>query len=148
MTTNDIPGNLASTLTTQCLELAKHLADKGMALRLSLKIKTIDFELIVDTTKPRPSGDVPTKNKKKKSASTLARDAKRREEHRKKTRNTASVPASSRTQPHPQQTWNSCGSRPMTLSSAWSPAVWWRTGRDTWRSARNLQMPAWIVGKG
>ena len=76
MTTVDTPESLAYALSSQCSEFTKHLADKGMGFKLSLKIKTIDFEFFVDTTKPSFSGIVPM-DKKKKSPSTLCRNEER-----------------------------------------------------------------------
>ena len=93
MTAVDTSGSLASTLASQ------YLASKGMGFKLTLRIKAIDFEYLVDMTHPRSSGSVPVKNKKKKSASALTRDAKRWEEYQKKTRKAAPAPASSGTLP-------------------------------------------------
>ena len=83
MTAANPQESLAYALSSQCSDLTKHLADKGMGFKLLLKIKTFDFEFSVGTTKPSFPGVVPM-DKKKKSPSTLRRNEERSRKFRAK----------------------------------------------------------------
>ena len=72
-------------LASQCLDFSKHLASQGHFFKFSLKKKTFSFNLeIMETRKPT------TVNKKKESPSTLARNARRKEDFLAKKRSATS----------------------------------------------------------